>query len=153
FFQTERGYHGRLYCGLQNALDKFGILNDQVIIEMKYQKSDRHGTHQRPDIVLHTPAELHDSPVDVGNLAVFALKHQATQSGAQTDFRKLDTMFEQLHYPLGIFINVNSSSHYLNVYDGPYRDRLHSFGVQLDDCEVTVTHASWVNDNVVENIG
>lgn len=103
-------------------------------------------------IVLHTPAELHGSPVDVGNLAVFALKHQASESGAQTDFHKLDTMFEVLQYALGIFININSSSHHLRVYKGGYRDRLHSFGVQLSEGEVTVTHASWMNDNVVENI-
>lgn len=119
---------------------------------MEYQKSERHHTHQRPDIVLHTPAELHGWPVNVGNLAVFALKYQATQSEAQTDFGKLDTMFEQMLYPLGIFINVNSSAHHLHVYHGRYSDRLHSFGVQLDDGEVTVTHASWLNDNVVENI-
>lgn len=152
FFQTERGYHGRFYCGLQSALDARGILGDEVIIEMEYQKSARHVTHQRPDIVLHTPAELQGSPVDVGNLAVFALKHQASASAAKTDFGKLDTMFELLHYPLGVFININSNSHHLRVYEGGYRDRLHSFGVRLDDGKVTVTHASWMNDNVVENI-
>src|SRR5882672_8811236 len=80
FFQTERCYHGRFYCGIQSALDARDILDDEVVIEMEYQKSVRHGTNQRPDIVLHTPAELHVSPVDVGNLAVFALKHQASQS-------------------------------------------------------------------------
>lgn len=152
FFRTERGYHGRFYCGLQNALDARGILNDKVILEMEYQKSARHGTLQRPDIVLHTPAESHGLPVGVGNFVVFALKHRASPNDAQTDFNNLDIMFERLNYLLGVFINVDSPSHHLQMYEGEYRSRLHSFGVQSKDGVIRVVHAFYSNDAVVENV-
>ena len=152
FFQTERGYHGRFYCVLQNALDARGILNDEIVLEMEYQKSARHRTNQRPDIVLHIPAELHGSPVDANNFAVFALKYKSSSNAARTDFEKLDIMFEQLKYPFGVFINVNSNSHHLQAYEGNYKNRLHSFGVRLDNGVVTVVHAHYLNDVVVENI-
>jgi hypothetical protein len=57
FLRTERGFHGRFYCALQQTLEKAGLLDSGRILEMEYRKSTRHGTSQRPDIVLHKPAE------------------------------------------------------------------------------------------------
>src|SRR5437870_801261 len=116
FFRTERGYQGRFYCGLQTALDRYGILNNETILEMEYQKSSRHGVTQRPDIIIHKPAELYCSSVQKDNLAVFALKHQASVNEAKEDFVKLDEMIEKLHYKKGIFINIDSSLHHLDNY-------------------------------------
>ena|SRR4028118_888712 len=150
FFRTERGYHGRFYCLLQGALEARNILGDDIILEMEYQKSARHHITQRPDIVLHTPAELRNTSVNVGNLAVFALKHRASLNEALDDFNKLDEMFEMLRYQLGIFINIDSAEHHIHAYHGRYGDRIHSFGVQLMQQKVIVTHACWVSDHVIE---
>src|SRR3989442_11784166 len=57
FLRSERAYQGRIYCALQEELDRRGVLQDGIILEMEYQKSARHGLTQRPDIILHAPAE------------------------------------------------------------------------------------------------
>ena len=74
FLRTERGFQGRFYCALQEALERLGVLRNGHILEMEYQKSARHGMSQRPDIVLHIPAEDAGSDVRENNLAVWALK-------------------------------------------------------------------------------
>jgi len=60
FFENERGYQGQLYCQLQAQLRQRGLLDGGAILELEYQKSSRHGTGQRPDIVFHIPAGSHD---------------------------------------------------------------------------------------------
>src|SRR3546814_9083523 len=57
FFKTERGFHGRFYCALQEQLGQAGLMVNGAILEMEYQKSTRHDLSQRPDIVLNIPAE------------------------------------------------------------------------------------------------
>lgn len=131
FFRTERGYHGRFYCVLQAALDRRGLLVDGVILEMEYQKSARHDMAQRPDIILHIPAEESGARRKDNNFAVFALKWRASRTEALADFGKLDEMCEWLDYPLAIFINIASERHYREEYTGPFQDRLHAFGVVL----------------------
>src|SRR5690349_20323821 len=106
-FRTERGYHGRFYCALQAELEEQGLFETGAILEMEYQKSTRHGIAQRPDIILHIPAEDRSTSVDEGNFAVYALKRKASLNVARDDFEKLDTMFENLHYPLGFFLNID----------------------------------------------
>ncbi len=73
-------------------MNKAKILNDEIILEQEYQKSARHHLpeDQRPDIVLHVPAEVHNLRVTEGNFAVFALKRQTTKEKARDDFRKLN---------------------------------------------------------------
>jgi hypothetical protein len=151
FFQTERSYQGKLYCELYKELDARGIIIGDVLLEMEYQKSSRHelNRNQRPDIILHIPAELHSAPVHEGNFAVYALKHQASANKAKEDFDKLDDLFENLRYPLGFFINIDSTQHRLNEYTGHYRDRLHAFAVTLVKGEVlTIIHASWIGGEI-----
>src|SRR5213592_3558915 len=60
FWKTERGFHGAFYYALWGVLLNLEVLNGHRILEMEYQKSARHGTSQRPDIILHIPAEFHD---------------------------------------------------------------------------------------------
>ncbi len=150
FFQTERGYHGTFYCDLHKALDASGILKEEALLEMEYQKSERHGIYQRPDIILHIPAELHGISVQDDNFAVWALKHSASLAEAVKDFGKLNEMFDRLHYPLGFFINVNSTKHHLNHYTGRYLDRIHAFSVKLVGGEVEIIHASWMEYEICE---
>jgi hypothetical protein len=142
FLRSERGYQGRFYCALQDALDGRGVLQDSLILEMEYQKSGRHGLTQRPDIILHAPAET-EAAVFENNIAVFALKLGASPGRAGEDFIKLDEMCATLQYQLAIFINVNSDAHHMECYGGQHRDRLHSFAVTLQSGQPHVTHAWW----------
>jgi hypothetical protein len=138
FFQSERGYHGRFYCALQVALNRSGLLKDGVILEMEYQKSSRHGISQRPDIVLHVPAEVSGGSVVENNLAVFALKRRASVEEAREDFAKLDEMCECLRYGLAVFINVDCERHHKEVYSGPFAQRIRAFAVSLVNEQVRI---------------
>lgn len=131
FLRTERGYHGKFYCALQEALEERGLLQDGRILEMEYQKSARHQTSQRPDIVLHVPAEGSGQAVTENNFAVWALKRRATQDKANQDFVKLDQMFESLRYPLGIFVNIDTNEHVKLLYSGRFPERLKVVAVWL----------------------
>jgi hypothetical protein len=66
------------------------------------------------------------------NYAVWALKRKANDDAAADDFWKLDQMFEKLCYPLGFFININSQNDKLELYNGPYADRLIGIAVWLE---------------------
>ncbi len=83
---------------------------------MEYQKSFRHGMSQRPDIVLHVPAEDSGACVVDNNRAVWALKRHATQAGARADFEKLEEMFKRLRYPFGIFVNIDAKDGFASAY-------------------------------------
>jgi hypothetical protein len=104
-------------------------LTAERILEMEYQKSARHGTDQRPDIVFHIPAEISRAPVADNNFAVWALKHKASETEANADFGKLDDMCRALRYHLAVFVNISSVRTHLAAYTGRYADRIHSFGV------------------------
>jgi hypothetical protein len=70
FLRTERGFQGRFYCALQKLLHENGLLPEGRILQMEYQKSARHNMHQRPDILLHVPAEESGAGVAENNFAV-----------------------------------------------------------------------------------
>ena len=152
FFRTERGYQGRFFCGLQEALDSSDSILDAVcILEMEYQKrGERHHTRQRPDIILHIPAEESGAPVSENNLAVWALKRRASQAEAIQDFDKLDVMFSELCCPLGFFVNIDSNSHHLHCYAGDYPERLVAFAVRLGNGDIAVKQAWREEGEVVE---
>jgi hypothetical protein len=133
FLRTERGYQGRFYCALQQALDKRGVLQNGYILEMEYQKSARHGMSQRPDIVLHLPAEDADAAVHENNLAVWALKRHATEAEASSDFEKLDEMFQMLRYPLGFFVNIDAKDDFAASYAGQFPKRLWTVSVSMEN--------------------
>lgn len=150
FLRSERGYQGRFYCALQASLDNRGVLQDGLILEMEYQKSSRHGLSQRPDIILHAPAEETGAAVFENNVAVFALKLRASPDRAGEDFAKLDEVCAVLRYQLAIFINVNSEEHHIACYKGQHQDRLHSFAVRLRSGRPRITHAWWERGAVRE---
>ena len=60
-------------------------------------------------------------------------------------------MFEHLHYPLGIFINIDSTRHHLSYYTGNYPDRIVAFAVKLGDGSVSIKQALVVDGQVIEN--
>lgn len=150
-FRTERGYQGELFCELQNILKEQGIVDGVNILEMEYQKSQRHGIRQRPDIILHVPAEISGVSVKENNFAVWALKHKSSTEDAIDDFRKLNDMFAVLEYPLGFFVNIDSATHHFGNYEGEFVDRLVTFAIRLDDGDVSIKMAYW-NNNVIEEI-
>lgn len=120
FFQTERGFQGRFYCALQKQLDQAGLMGNGAILEMEYQKSSRHDLTQRPDIIFHIPAEYSGASVEANNFAVWALKRRASIAKAQSDFDRLDQMFYELNYPLGIFVNIAATDPMRQHYNGAY---------------------------------
>ena len=136
FFKTERGFHGRFYCALQEQLDQMGLTENGAILEMEYQKSRRHGLSQRPDIIFHVPVEHSMAGVRENNHAVWALKRQATAKDATDDFEKLDEMFAYLDYPLGFFININALDPMLQHYSGEHRNRVVAVAASLNDGKI-----------------
>lgn len=141
FFQTERGFHGRFYCALQETLDQVGLLTTGAILEMEYQKSTRHNVTQRPDIVFHIPTEHSGASVCANNFAVWALKRRASVAAARSDFVLLDEMFGSLHYSLGFFVNIDATDPLLQHYKGQYPDRLAAVAAKLTDTQITVRWA------------
>ena len=133
FLATERGYQGAFYCMLHQLLTTEDLITENRILEMEYQKSTRHGLRKRPDIIFHIPAELTGAGVRENNFALWYLKYQGSAAQAREDFDDLDLLFAELEYPLGFFVNVNSSHHRLENYDGPYRDRIKAFAARLLD--------------------
>lgn len=150
FFETERGYQAEFYSILRQKLKEHS--SAEFILEQEYQKQrGQHKTRQRPDIILHTPAQGTTSPRE-NNFAAIAFKLKANINTAQSDFEKLDEMFEVLNYKLGIFINVNSQEHYLRAYAGNYKSSIHSFAVRIEDSKPMVIHAFYTGSNIIEEI-
>lgn len=140
FLRSERGFQGRFYCALQQELENQNLLRNGYILEMEYQKSRRHGMNQRPDIILHVPAEESGAKVTQNNLGVWALKLRANEDKALQDFAKLDGMFQRLHYQIGIFINIDSIDHFANFFKGRFPDRLRTVSVRLDNEQKIITN-------------
>lgn len=149
-FCTERGFQGEFFCLLQKILKEQGIVDENCILEMEYQKSVRHGTQQRPDIILHVPVEISRTTVTENNYAVWALKRNASVKSATDDFEKLNDMFSILTYPMGFFINIDSMSHHLDSYSGDFRDRIFAFAVQLNQSDVAIKMAYFESNDITE---
>ena len=114
------------------------------MLEAEFQKREhRHGTRQRPDIILHRPADTLGTPVYQRNIAVFALKRKASPNKALADFGKMNEMFEELRYLLGIFINIDSEHTQLEFYTGTFRQRVHGFSVRLAQGGALIIHDYW----------
>ncbi len=140
FFSTERGYQGYLLSELDKRIKKEKIFLEDIIVEQEYQKTSKnHGIRKRPDIIIHIPyrEKIHPSRC-YGNYVVIHLKLNASEKKAKDDFEKLDSMFDKLNYPLGIFLNINSDKTFFDSYSGDYKDRLHCFAVKLSDNKVLI---------------
>ena len=149
FFANERGYQATLHSILRQILTEVGTVNDSRILESEYQKSVRHHTDQRPDIILHIPA-TREVAVTENNYAVWALKRRAYRRGALEDFEKLDEMFETLHYQIGFFINIDSVHTQLSHYHGGFKERVMGCSTKKVESSLVVTFARWANNEVVD---
>jgi len=139
FFNSERGYQGALIAELERYFP-FPLFKGNPIIEQEYQKTlPEHGITIRPDIIVHIPFErgLVESR-DQGNFVVIQLKLKAKESDALDDFRKIDLMFDKLEYPMGTFLNIDSSNTFFDCYKGDFPDRLHCFSVRLEDSNILI---------------
>jgi hypothetical protein len=138
FYETERGFQGALLTELNLRLPSLSLKG--AIIEQEYQKRmPEHGFRIRPDIIIHVPFEedRHNSRRE-GNIVAFELKLNANQDDAFKDYENLSKMCEVLGYPLCIFINIASSTTFLNQYQGSHKEKLHAFSVCLDSNQVRV---------------
>jgi len=144
YFSTERGYQGQLLAELSRRMASIKrIFPSEPNVEQEYQKTmDKHGITIRPDIIIHIPYEREVSKNrGSNNFIVIQIKLNASESRAMEDFRKLNLMLEKLNYPLGIFLNINSTKTFYDSYSGDYKGRLHCFAVRLVNKEV-VLHES-----------
>lgn len=96
---------------------------------------------QRPDIILHVPAEESGSGVRANNFMIIALKRQASPVRAEEDFAKLDQMCDHLRYPLAVFINIDSAEHHFDRYAGQFGDRIHAFAIGNPQGSLRIIHA------------
>ena len=153
FFQSERGYQGAFQTQLEAVLSRSGAVDQRVILEAEYQKNQHiHGTRQRPDLLIHAPREITGAQPEENNFAVIAFKYRAGPAKALQDFHKMNRMFVELSYHLGIFINVGSPHHQLDCYRGLYNHRIHAFGVQLVQRGPRIHHAWWSKSGLREEI-
>lgn len=151
FYVTERGYQGCFGAALQIELGQQGLLSPPLILEQEHQKTlEIHGISQRPDMVLHVPREESGGPVTILNKVVFALKKRASQSGAASDFMKLDEICRVLHYELAVFINIASEEHWLSLYQGLHKQKIHAFCTNLRDGQIRAKHAWFSDEGLIE---
>jgi hypothetical protein len=148
YYNSERGFVTELshYLHDENLL---GLFPPRTIIETEAQKNRRahYGVRQRPDMIVHIPKEegVTEHAYD-GNFIVYACKVEATVADAQEDFIKLDEMFNALHYPLGIFINIGGyPDSLLHHYRGIHRDRIHELSIRLVGNRVDIQHSHFEN--------
>lgn len=151
FFNTERGYQGALFCHLHQYLLEKGLISEDVILEMEYQKSTRHNVTQRPDIILHIPVEISGADIHENNFAVWALKRESSSNKAREDFSKLDIMFGELNYPIGIFINISAQETMLEEYKGNFKDRIYAFSIHRGDNGLLIKMANFEDGKVIEH--
>lgn len=118
-------------CALQRILERGGFPRPGRNLGMEYQKSDRYGLSQRPDIILHIPADEENARVTENNVAVWALKRRDSSQHVREDFDKFDEMFETLNYLLGIFVNFDAQQHFGNLYDGRFPKRVRTVAAWL----------------------
>lgn len=136
FFETERGFQGELLVQLTRRV----VLSDQAILEQEYPKrAAAHGLTCRPDIFIHEPYNpSHHADRTEGNVAVVELKLRATAEKASEDFKSLADMIRVLHYPLGIFINIDSVATYGELVPEDVRGRIVSFAVARREGKIEV---------------
>ena len=151
YFKSERGYQGILFCHLFDELEPHGLLNEDRILEQEYQKTQKHGLGQRPDIIFHIPVEHSGAAINENNYCVWALKADASKESALEDFDKLEEMIYHLKYPLGIFININSADNHLEHYSGKLHDKIIGFSVLLNEKEAKIKK-SWFEDGQIMNL-
>ena len=144
FFSSELGYQGQLVSELNKRLIMELVFSSRAVVEQEYQKRlKRHGIRIRPDIIIHVPYSegIHSSRKE-DNYVVIQLKKNSSKKDALDDFKKIDLLFQNLDYPLGVFLNIDSEKNFYSDYLGEYRDRIHCFAVRLSAEDKVIIHKS-----------
>ena len=150
FYKTERGFQGEFAAVVHQGMNSQALIGEQFVVEEEYQKRRIHLTRQRPDLILHLPTEVSGAIPNQNNIAVWAFKQKAHPGKARRDFENLDVMFDRLNYPIGVFINISSHLHHLNLYEGPFPERMVAFATRLEADAIFVIQASFIDGNNVE---
>lgn len=133
YYEDERGFQGEFYAHLRLRLRDL-VLPEGALLREEYQKRlAQHGLRTRPDIILHEPFDLgrHRSR-DQGNHAVMELKRRATSGTTADAFSNLVAMIDTLNYPLGVFINIDSSKTWVELVPDSHRARIACLAAHLD---------------------
>lgn len=134
YYEDERGFQGEFYAQLHHRLRDM-VLPEGAMLREEYQKKlSQHRLRIRPDIILHEPfnPDRHRGRDD-GNYAVMELKRRATRRTANDAFESLIAMVDTLNYPLGVFINVDSSRTWAELVPEAYRPRITCLAVSLGE--------------------
>ncbi len=137
FFKTERGYQGELLAELRARLKKARFPGDPVV-EQEYQKRLKpHGLKIRPDLIIHIPFERGKTEARTeGNFVAIEIKRD--KSDVETAFENLRLIRDKLHYPLTIFIMVDSEETYAALCPRGIAGQTVCFAVSLRDGEPIV---------------
>jgi hypothetical protein len=139
FYETERGFQGRLNALVQERVSE-QVLPADAIVEEEYQKRmARHGNRLRPDLIVHRPTPEDEDPTE-GNHLVVAFKRRATASDAAADFDKLDRMIDDLGYPAALFVNIDSDATHSDAYSGAHTASIHCAATRLVGDDVRVVY-------------
>lgn len=139
-FGDERGFQGAVLHELNARLGR-GVLPDDPVIQQEYQKRIRaHGLKIRPDIIAHIPFERGVvQGRDEGNFVAIELKRRATAKEATQAFASLTQMKEFLHYPLTVFINVDSDETHAALCPASLADQTVCLAVRLVEGKPVLT--------------
>ncbi|WP_421574810.1 hypothetical protein [Stenotrophomonas maltophilia] len=134
YYEDERGFQGEFYAQLRLRLRDL-VLPEGALLREEYQKRlAQHGLRIRPDIILHEPFDLgRHRGRDQGNHSVMELKRRATRGTAADALSNLVAMIDTLNYPLGVFINIDSSKTWTESVPDSHRDRIVCLAAHLDE--------------------
>lgn len=149
YFRTERGFVPEFYCQLTRQLEQVDLFPEHTILETEVQKNRaaHYGLTQRPDLLIHIPIETGlTQNANENNFVVFAFKLGGNPARVQSDYDKLEEMFQHLNYATGIFINIGAYPNtYLDTYNGNFRNRIHELSIATENGQTRVRHAFFID--------
>ena len=153
YYKTERGFVAEFYRTLSKELEVHHIFPEHTILETEVQKraSDHYGITQRPDLLIHIPIETGlINNANENNFVNFAFKLNGKLRKIRKDFEKLEQMFQNLNYEMGVFININAFPNtYLEKYEGNFKSRIHEFSIRLnEDNSVEIVYAFYKGNKI-----
>lgn len=134
YYEDERGFQGEFYAQLRMRMGKIALPQGALLREEYQKRLEEHGLRIRPDIILHEPFDpARHRGRDEGNHAVMELKRRATSGTAADAFTNLVAMIDALNYPIGVFINIDSSKTWAEAVPEVHRARVACLAVHLDE--------------------
>lgn len=134
YYEDERGFQGEFYAQLRLRLQDMALPEGAVLREEYQKRLAEHGLRIRPDIILHEPFDpgRHSGRYE-GNHAVMELKRRATPVAAADAFTNLVAMIDALNYPLGFFINIDSTKTWAEWVPEAHRARIVCLAAHFDE--------------------